>query len=141
MAKKFGAKKIGQAKRVVAIALGSAFISAGAIGQAMAAPQKLSQPQVSQQIKSLPGWAIDGQQLTCSYKFGNFVEAIGFVNRLVQPAEAAAHHPDLQISYNLVKISLSTHDAGGLTQIDFDLARQIAALSNTSCLSKLETAP
>ncbi|MBW4550775.1 MAG: 4a-hydroxytetrahydrobiopterin dehydratase [Aphanocapsa sp. GSE-SYN-MK-11-07L] len=68
----------------------------------MAAPPKLSQPEISQQLKSLPGWATDGKQLTCAYKFGNFVEAIGFVNRLVQPAEAAAHHPDLQISYNLV---------------------------------------
>jgi 4a-hydroxytetrahydrobiopterin dehydratase len=140
MANKFKAEKFGQAKRLAAIALGSALILVSEIGQAISAPQKLSQPQVSQKIKSLPGWAIDGKQLTCSYKFGNFVEAIAFVNRLVQPAEAAAHHPDLQISYNLVKISLSTHDAGGLTQIDFDLARQIAALSNSSCLAKQETA-
>ncbi len=122
--------------RLVAIAFGSAVILASAIGQAISASSKLSQPEVRQQLQTLPGWATDGQQLTCSYKFGNFVEAIDFVNRLVKPAEAAAHHPDLQISYNLVNISLSTHDAGGLTQIDFDLARQIAALSNTSCLPK-----
>ncbi len=141
MTNKFEAKKLSWTNRLVAIALGSAVMMVSAIGQAMAAPAKLSPPQVKQQLEALPGWASDGKQLTCSYKFGNFVEAIAFVNRLVQPAEAAAHHPDLQISYNLVKISLSTHDAGGLTQIDFDLARQIAALNSTSCLSKSETAP
>lgn len=93
---------MGWINQSAAIALGAAVIFGSAIGQAMAAPPKLSQPEISQQLKSLPGWATDGKQLTCAYKFGNFVEAIGFVNRLVQPAEAAAHHPDLQISYNLV---------------------------------------
>jgi 4a-hydroxytetrahydrobiopterin dehydratase len=140
MANKFKAEKFRQAKRLAAIALGSALILVSINEKAISAPQKLNQPQVRQQLQSLPGWATDGKQLTCSYKFGNFVEAIAFVNRLVQPAEAAAHHPDLQISYNLVKISLSTHDAGGLTQIDFDLARQITALSNSSCLAKQENA-
>ncbi|WP_199336951.1 4a-hydroxytetrahydrobiopterin dehydratase [Oscillatoria sp. FACHB-1407] len=89
---------------------------------------RLTQVEVTQQLRQLPGWETDGQRLYRTYRFANFVEAIAFVNRLVAPAEAAAHHPDLTISYNVVTVSLTTHDAGGLTQQDFDLARQISAL-------------
>jgi 4a-hydroxytetrahydrobiopterin dehydratase len=56
------------------------------------------------------------------------VEAIAFVNQIVEPAEAAGHHPDLEISYNKVTVSLTTHDAGGLTSKDFDLAQVISKL-------------
>jgi 4a-hydroxytetrahydrobiopterin dehydratase len=80
-------------------------------------------------MQSLPGWTTDGTQLSRTYQFKNFVEAIGFVNRLVEPAETANHHPDIAISYNKVTISLTTHDAGGLTQQDFKLAQIISQLS------------
>lgn len=91
-------------------------------------PQRLTQIQVTQRLRTLPGWTTNGKQLVCIRRFKDFLAAIAFVNRLVQPAEAAGHHPDLAISYNKVTISLTTHDAGGLTDLDFQVAGAIAAL-------------
>lgn len=98
---------------------------------AVEAPQlnRLSQTDVVEQLQQLPGWTTDGQRIDCTYEFENFVEAIAFVDRLVAPAEAAGHHPDIAVAYNRVTVSLTTHDAGGLTEQDFALARQIAQLS------------
>jgi 4a-hydroxytetrahydrobiopterin dehydratase len=92
----------------------------------------LSEHEVTQQIKSLPEWTLEGKELRRTFQFKNFVEAIDFVNRLVEPAETAGHHPDLAISYNKVTVSLTTHDAGGLTQKDFDLAKTISQLATSS---------
>ena len=92
----------------------------------------LSEQEVTQQIKSLPDWTLEGKELRRTFQFKNFVEAIDFVNRLVEPAETAGHHPDLAISYNKVTVSLTTHDAGGLTQKDFDLAKTISQLATRS---------
>jgi 4a-hydroxytetrahydrobiopterin dehydratase len=96
------------------------------------APQRLSEVEIAQRLKELPGWQVTGKQLVCQMQFQNFVEAIGFVNQLVEPSEAVAHHPDLAISYNRVNLSLTTHDAGGLTALDFDLAKTISQLSSFS---------
>lgn len=74
----------------------------------------------------MPWWTVEGKQIKCSRKFKDCIEAINFVNRLVEPAEAAGHHPDLEISYNKQTIILTTHDAGGLTETDFELAQAIA---------------
>ncbi|MDJ0528931.1 MAG: 4a-hydroxytetrahydrobiopterin dehydratase, partial [Microcystis sp. M53600_WE12] len=63
-----------------------------------------------------------------TFKFNNFIEAIAFVNRLVTPAESLGHHPDITINYNRVTLSLTTHDVGGLSNLDFDLAQQIERL-------------
>jgi 4a-hydroxytetrahydrobiopterin dehydratase len=103
-------------------------------GSAIANPQlvRLSEAEVSTQLQQLPGWTTDGQQLSRTYEFANFVESIAFVNRLVEPAEAAGHHPDIAISYNKVTVSLTTHDAGGLTTQDFELARVISQLGDRS---------
>ncbi len=92
-------------------------------------PMPLNQTEIDQKIQALPQWQQAGKTLTRTFKFKNFVEAIAFVDRLVEPAEAAGHHPDLAISYNKVTVSLSTHDAGGLTQMDFDLAQTISGLA------------
>ena len=75
-------------------------------------------------------WSVEGKTLKSVWKFKGFVEAIAFVNQLVEPAETAAHHPDLSISYNRVEVSLTTHDAGGLTVKDFDLAVEISKLGS-----------
>ena len=98
-------------------------------GEPPTTPRRLSDTEISQQLPSLSGWTIENQQLRRTYQFKNFVESIDFVNRLVEPAEKAGHHPDIVISYNQVTISLTTHDAGGLTQKDFDLAAIISQLS------------
>lgn len=90
--------------------------------------QLLSESEIQAQAQQLPGWMVVGKELHSTRKFKDFVEAIAFVNSLVEPAEAAGHHPDLSISYNKVTISLTTHDAGGLTAKDFELAQQISQL-------------
>ena len=89
----------------------------------------LNQNEVEQKIREIPQWQQKEQTITRTFIFKNFVEAIAFVNQLVEPAEAAGHHPDLEISYNTVIISLSSHDAGGLTQKDFELAKTISTIA------------
>jgi 4a-hydroxytetrahydrobiopterin dehydratase len=88
----------------------------------------LSDREIQDRASHLPGWSIEGKKLTRTWTFENFIEAIDFVNRLVAPAESSGHHPDLFISYNKVSVSLTTHDAGGLTEKDFDLAGVFSAL-------------
>lgn len=90
----------------------------------------LSQVDIDNHLVNLPRWRQDGSVLRSTWTFTNFVEAIAFVNRLVEPAEAANHHPDISIyGYNKVEIVLTTHDRGGLTQKDFDLAATITGLA------------
>lgn len=89
----------------------------------------LNQTEVEQQIQAIPQWQQKEQIITRTFIFKNFVEAIAFVNKLVEPAEAAEHHPDLDISYNKVIVSLTSHDAGGLTPKDFELAKIISDLA------------
>ncbi|NJL44667.1 MAG: 4a-hydroxytetrahydrobiopterin dehydratase [Leptolyngbyaceae cyanobacterium SM2_3_12] len=88
----------------------------------------LSPADIQSKLSQLPDWSLDGKTITSVRTFKNFIAAIQFVNQLVEPAEAAGHHPDLQISYNRVIVSLSTHDAGGLTDKDFALAAIISKL-------------
>ncbi|MGF1521292.1 MAG: 4a-hydroxytetrahydrobiopterin dehydratase [Leptolyngbyaceae cyanobacterium] len=89
----------------------------------------LSAAEVQEKLVRLDGWSLEGDVIKTVKKFAGFPEAIAFVSQLVDPAEAAGHHPDISISYNKVTISLTTHDAGGLTQKDFDLATIISRLS------------
>lgn len=88
----------------------------------------LSDRDIQTKLSELPGWSLSGKTITSTRTFKDFIAAIAFVNQLVEPAEAAGHHPDLEISYNRVVISLSTHDAGGLTEDDFALAKVISTL-------------
>ncbi len=85
----------------------------------------LTDTEIQERAKRLEGWTVEGKELKLTRKFKDFVEAIAFVNQLVEPAESAGHHPDLEISYNKVTVTLTTHDAGGLTSKDFDLAQVI----------------
>ncbi|NJL51939.1 MAG: 4a-hydroxytetrahydrobiopterin dehydratase [Hydrococcus sp. SU_1_0] len=89
----------------------------------------LNQTEIDQKIKAVPEWRQLKQTITRTFEFKNFVEAIAFVDQLVEPAEAAGHHPDLTISYNKVTVSLSSHDAGGLTDKDFALAQTISNIA------------
>lgn len=72
----------------------------------------------------LKGWKIEGEELVKTFSFKDFRGSLGFVNQIGELAERAAHHPDIDIRYNRVRLSLTTHDAGGLTAKDFDLAEQ-----------------
>ncbi|MBE9040965.1 4a-hydroxytetrahydrobiopterin dehydratase [Oscillatoriales cyanobacterium LEGE 11467] len=88
----------------------------------------LGDEEIRQKAKQIPQWNLDGKNLTRTFVFQDFVKAIEFVNRLVEPAQTSQHHPDVTISYNKVTVSLTTHDAGGLTEKDFELAQVISGL-------------
>jgi len=85
----------------------------------------LSNESIQQGLVHLPGWSLRGKDLHRQFTFKSFLPGIEFVNRIAQAAEHAGHHPDLTINYNVVGVSLSTHSEGGVTQKDFDLAKQI----------------
>ena len=76
-------------------------------------------------MENVPGWENNGKEITRTYKFKDFAEALAFVNKVAGLSEAADHHPDIDIRWNKVRLILSTHSAGGLTEKDFALARQI----------------
>ncbi|BAW95114.1 pterin-4a-carbinolamine dehydratase [[Synechococcus] sp. NIES-970] len=82
----------------------------------------LNDHEIQARLKQLPDWSKVDNKIQRIFKFKNFVEAVAFVNQLVVPAETADHHPDLEISYGKVIVNLTSHDAGGLTEKDFDLA-------------------
>ncbi|MEO0458003.1 MAG: 4a-hydroxytetrahydrobiopterin dehydratase [Cyanobacteria bacterium P01_A01_bin.114] len=75
------------------------------------------------------GWQINGDRLDCTYEVANFVESVALVEQIVAPAEALGHHPDIAIAYNQVSLSLTTHDAGGLSELDYQLAEAISAIA------------
>jgi 4a-hydroxytetrahydrobiopterin dehydratase len=77
---------------------------------------------VDARLPALPGWRIEEGELVRTFSFEDFSAALAFVNRVGEQAERAGHHPDIDIRYNRVRLSLVTHDAGGLTAKDFDLA-------------------
>ncbi len=89
----------------------------------------LSPQQAQSRLTALPGWQIQSNPLVRTFQFPHFLASLDFVNRLGQLAEQAGHHPDIDIRYNRVHLALTTHDAGGLTHKDFDLAAQIQTLA------------
>ena len=113
----------------VAIALTLAIATSNFNNRIQANTMVLNRTQVAEKLQNLPDWTTDGETIERTFKFSDFVAAIDFVNKLVEPAEKAGHHPDIAISYNKVTINLTTHDAGGITQKDFDLAKSISELA------------
>jgi 4a-hydroxytetrahydrobiopterin dehydratase len=85
----------------------------------------LSAVEVASYLKTLPSWQIENGELVRTLQFEDFRAALRFVNRVGDLAEKAGHHPDIDIRYNRVRLGLVTHDAGGLTAKDFDLAARI----------------
>lgn len=93
---------------------------------------RLNDTDVEKHLASLNGWSIDSRgELTKTFRRHNFMDGLAFVNQIAQLAEAAGHHPDLLLTYPSVRVALTTHDAGGLTEKDFALAQQIEALATT----------
>jgi len=88
---------------------------------------RLSALAVKRHLTRITGWKQVGNAIQKQYTFANFKEAMFFVNSVAGLAEKAGHHPDITVNYNRVTLSLSTHDAGGLTGKDFDLAKRIEA--------------
>ncbi len=92
--------------------------------------KKLTAPQIRALLPTVSGWRRRTNRLTRTYEFGDFVQAMQFVNAVARLAERAWHHPDITVQWNRVTLTLTTHDAGGLTEKDFALATKIDALAN-----------
>ncbi len=90
---------------------------------------KLERQQVAEALQKLGQWTLQGNQIERLLTFENFVDAMIFVNKVAEIAEEEQHHPDIRIVYNRVTLALTTHDAGGLTQKDFQMARRIDSLA------------
>ena len=89
--------------------------------------EPLSDSEITGRLARLPGWARQGSAICRTFSFADFVSAMAFVNRVAALAEAMDHHPDIDIRYSKVTLTLSTHDAGGLTGRDFALVGKIEA--------------
>ena len=90
---------------------------------------RLSREQAEEMARSLPRWTLEQDLLSRELRFADFAEAMAFVNRVAEAAERHDHHPDISISYSLVRLDLSTHKVGGLTAKDFALAAEIDSFS------------
>ena len=91
--------------------------------------ERLSDIAIQRALGSLPGWSRRGDSLVKSYQFPTFLRGIEFVTRVARAADAADHHPDIDIRYTRVTCTLSTHSAGGITQKDLDLAGEIERIA------------
>jgi 4a-hydroxytetrahydrobiopterin dehydratase len=89
----------------------------------------LSDAEVDAGLARLPGWERAGDEIVRVYELESFRAVIGLVDRIADAAEAANHHPDLDIRYNRLRVVLSTHSEGGITALDFALAGEIDALA------------
>lgn len=91
------------------------------------ARQKLEQTAVAEALAALPGWILarGGDAIARKFEFGNFSEAFAFMTRVAMAAEKLDHHPEWSNVYRTVTVELTTHDTGGLTELDFELARRM----------------
>jgi len=94
----------------------------------MGAMATLSDAEITAGLSALPSWAREGDEIVKTFDCGSFPAAVAFVVRIGFLAERADHHPDLDVRWKRVRVALSTHDAGGLTVKDLDLAREIEGI-------------
>jgi 4a-hydroxytetrahydrobiopterin dehydratase len=90
----------------------------------------LDDAEIEAMLSRLPGWERSGEAISKSFSCGDFVGSVRFAASLVEPAEGMGHHPDLEISWDTVKVTISTHSEGGLTASDFELAEKVDALGS-----------
>jgi len=90
----------------------------------------LSQDEIRQKLGVLPGWQLTAEGIQKRYQRDSFMSVIHLVNDVAEAAETANHHPDILINYDKVTFTLTTHDAGGITRKDFDLATRIESLAS-----------
>jgi 4a-hydroxytetrahydrobiopterin dehydratase len=88
----------------------------------------LSTKEIKEALKDLPQWEAEGKAIERTFEFDDFSEAMDFVNGVAELAEDAGHHPDIEIHFNKVRLILSTHSKGGVTEADLDLAERIDTL-------------
>ncbi len=87
--------------------------------------QKLEKKELLEAVEKLPGWRLEDGTLVRDFLFAEFKEAMKFVNQVADIAETANHHPDIDIRYNKVRLGLVTHDAGGITAKDAEMAARL----------------
>ncbi len=90
---------------------------------------KLSSEQISQELKNLPGWSVKDEKLHKDFEFRDFNEAFGFMTRAAMHIEKMNHHPEWFNVYNKLTVDLTTHDAGGITENDINLAKILNSLA------------
>ncbi len=90
---------------------------------------RLSDEEIKERLSGLEGWQRDGEAIRRVFELDDFKGSVDFVNRLTPEAEEMNHHPDLEISWNKVTVTISTHSEGGLTGNDFELARKVDQLA------------
>jgi 4a-hydroxytetrahydrobiopterin dehydratase len=89
----------------------------------------LTTKEISLRLKVIPDWSKRRQTIRRTFKFGDFLKSIDFVNRIAKRAQKLDHHPDIDIRFDQVTLTLTTHDEGGITGKDFTLARQCDEVS------------
>jgi 4a-hydroxytetrahydrobiopterin dehydratase len=89
----------------------------------------LSDSEIGERLGGLDGWSREGDAIAKTFENGDFVGSVKFVDSLVEPAEGMGHHPDLELSWDKVKVTITNHAEGGLTANDFELAGKIDALA------------
>jgi 4a-hydroxytetrahydrobiopterin dehydratase len=87
--------------------------------------KRLTDDEVAEGLRSVSGWTAEDGKLRKRFEFANFAESLSFVNRAGELAEAADHHPDIKMGWGYAEFEITTHDRGGLTDFDFDLAARI----------------
>jgi 4a-hydroxytetrahydrobiopterin dehydratase len=97
-------------------------------GRDMSIP-KATEAEIKKTIAELGSWTVENDKLHREYRFRDFVQAFGFMAQVALLAERAAHHPDWSNVYNKVVVDLTTHEAGGITQKDLDLAREMEQMA------------
>ncbi len=85
--------------------------------------------EVETRLGELDGWERSGDAISKEFELGDFIGSVGFVRKIVEPAEEMGHHPDLAISWDKVEVTITTHSEGGLTANDFELAKRIDELA------------
>ena len=93
------------------------------------ATTKLTDAEISAQLEGISDWTVENEKLHKEFQFDSFVEAFGFMASVALIAESMNHHPEWFNVYNRVTVDLATHDAGGISALDFELAKKIDALS------------
>lgn len=89
---------------------------------------RLGDEEITAGLQATPGWQRQGDKLARQFKFASFVEAFGFMSSVALVAEKLDHHPEWKNVYNRVEVELTTHDSGGITLLDFELARRMNEL-------------
>jgi len=89
----------------------------------------IKQGELKERMKKIPEWELEKKHIERTFEFDDFADGIDFVNAVAEVAEEEEHHPDIDIRYNKVRLVLSTHSKGGLTELDFGLAERIDTLA------------